>query len=385
MDWQTPCGVLSRLIQYAVHNKLIRAFLILMCFIYYCEIIHYFVVQLQCTWPVSTSSDLPGDREDLRVMFIADTHLLGSRNGHWFDKLRREWQMKQAFQTSMLIHKPDAVFVLGDLFDEGKWCDDSEFNYHASRFRSMFAVPDGTQLHVLSGNHDEGFHYMMTRNKHERFAKEFDSPSVRMLQIKDISFVLVNSMAMEGDGCAICASAEQQLQEISSLLLRQQECAITMDESCKNLEGVPYTQPILLQHFPMHRLSDSECNTEDSAPPEEKNIVFRQRIDCLDQRSSNLLFTLIQPRLIISAHTHHGCYIVHPNKVSEWSVASFSWRNRNNPTFLLARLNKKNHTISQCFLPEETTVINIYIFSVFVIVASLLWPTISYKYRHKLY
>lgn len=66
----------------------------------------------------------------------------------------------------------------------------------------------------------------MTRNKHERFAKEFDSPSVRMLQIKDISFVLVNSMAMEGDGCAICASAEQQLQEISSLLLRQQACAI---------------------------------------------------------------------------------------------------------------------------------------------------------------
>lgn len=53
-----------------------------------------------------------------------------------------------------------SLFVAGDLFDEGKWCDDSEFNYHASRFRSMFAVPDGTQLHVLSGNHDEGFHYM---------------------------------------------------------------------------------------------------------------------------------------------------------------------------------------------------------------------------------
>lgn len=39
--------------------------------------------------------------ETLRVMFLADTHLLGSRQGHWFDKLRREWQMHRAFQTAM--------------------------------------------------------------------------------------------------------------------------------------------------------------------------------------------------------------------------------------------------------------------------------------------
>ena len=30
-----------------------------------------------------------GDVESLRAFFIADTHLLGSRFGHWFDKLRR--------------------------------------------------------------------------------------------------------------------------------------------------------------------------------------------------------------------------------------------------------------------------------------------------------
>lgn len=46
-------------------------------------------------------------------MVLADTHLLASREGHWFDKWRREWQMHRAFQTAMTLHKPDVVFVLG--------------------------------------------------------------------------------------------------------------------------------------------------------------------------------------------------------------------------------------------------------------------------------
>lgn len=51
--------------------------------------------------------------EPVYAMVIADTHLLGSRNGHWFDKWRREWQMHRAFQTAMTLHSPDVVFVLG--------------------------------------------------------------------------------------------------------------------------------------------------------------------------------------------------------------------------------------------------------------------------------
>ena len=46
-----------------------------------------------------------GGRPALRAMFLADTHLLGRRQGHWFDKLRREWQMHRAFQTAMTYFK----------------------------------------------------------------------------------------------------------------------------------------------------------------------------------------------------------------------------------------------------------------------------------------
>lgn len=138
-------------------------------------------------------------------MFIADTHLLGPKEGHWFDKLRRsislhvvchlifikkefimnyyfrEWQMYRVFQTMMSIHGPEVVFVLGiyiyidilsqknhyfsliyylgDVFDEGQWCSSTEFENYMRRFYSLFYVPKDTRLYVVAGNHDMGFHY----------------------------------------------------------------------------------------------------------------------------------------------------------------------------------------------------------------------------------
>lgn len=44
------------------------------------------------------------------------------------------------------------------------------------------------------------------------------------------------------------------------------------------------------QHFPMYRNSDAECNTKDAAPPSEKSIPFKVRYDCLDQRSTDLVW-----------------------------------------------------------------------------------------------
>ena len=51
---------------------------------------------LQCDWPhldprkadPTIPKDIP-DETPVRAMFFADTHLLGPRKGHWFDKLRR--------------------------------------------------------------------------------------------------------------------------------------------------------------------------------------------------------------------------------------------------------------------------------------------------------
>jgi len=63
----------------------------------YNEWLVYYFVLLQCQWPTLNveTKDFTFHDDDgaasaqLRVMALADTHLLGTREGHWFDKLRR--------------------------------------------------------------------------------------------------------------------------------------------------------------------------------------------------------------------------------------------------------------------------------------------------------
>lgn len=50
-------------------------------------------------------------------------------------------------------------FFPGDLFDEGKWCSQQEFNDYVQRFFKLFEVPEGTTMYCVVGNHDIGFHY----------------------------------------------------------------------------------------------------------------------------------------------------------------------------------------------------------------------------------
>ena len=70
-------------------------------------------------------------------MMLTDTHLLGPKHGHWFDKLRREWQMERAFQTAVSHFQPDVVFLLGDLSDEGMTSND-EVSYHPDHSSPSF-------------------------------------------------------------------------------------------------------------------------------------------------------------------------------------------------------------------------------------------------------
>lgn len=92
-------------------------------------------------------------------MLLADTHLLGPFKGHWFDKLRREWQMQRTFQTAITIHQPDIVFILGDVFDEGQWVDDEHFEKYLIRYYQLFKAPSHINVYSVVGNHDIGFHY----------------------------------------------------------------------------------------------------------------------------------------------------------------------------------------------------------------------------------
>ena len=82
------------------------------------------------------------------------------------------------------------------------------------------------------------------------------------------------------------------------------------------------------------------CKDPDAPPMEERQMRFRETWECLSRESSDLLLNKLEPRLILSGHTHHGCLVQHEvnsenYKVPEHSVPSFSWRNRKNPSFFM--------------------------------------------------
>uniref|UniRef100_A0A8B9FV75 Metallophosphoesterase 1 n=1 Tax=Amazona collaria TaxID=241587 RepID=A0A8B9FV75_9PSIT len=306
----------------------------------FCEFLIYYVVIFQCRWPEVKGGAHMSEKETsasvLRAIILADTHLLGEIKGHWLDKLRREWQMERSFQTALWLLEPDIVFILGDVFDEGKWSLPQAWADDVRRFRKMFKFPASTELVVVVGNHDIGFHYEMTTYKVNRFGKVFNFTSGKLITRKGINFVLVNSVAMEGDGCTLCRTTEAKLVALSHKL------------NCSQ------------QHYPLYRKSDAECTGEDSASPEEKNIPFKEKYDVLSQEASQKLIWWFHPRLILSGHTHSACEVLHAGKIPEVSVPSFSWRNRNNPSFIMGSITPTDFSLQKCFLPYESRVFTIY-------------------------
>ncbi|XP_055920770.1 metallophosphoesterase 1 homolog [Eupeodes corollae] len=322
--------------------------------VFYCEFLMYYVTLVQCQWP-KLSSTQESSFVPVKSVIIADTHLLGPINGHWFDKLIREWHMHRAFQTTMTIFHPDVVFILGDVFDEGQAVNDEQFNKYVQRFRRLFYAPKNTQVISVVGNHDVGFHYRMDPYFLNRFEKEFNYTGVHLHTIKNVHFVFVNSMAMENDRCAICTRAQKDLNGLGKKLM----CMKDPDfHKCPRPQSL-YSRPILMQHFPTYRRSDEICSKGD-APEIER---YKEKWDVLSKESTITLGNTINPRLAFSGHSHHYCKLKNLLGIDEYTVASYSWRNKLNPSFLLAKFTPQSHSVMKCDMPTQTTYVSIYIYA----------------------
>ncbi|KAL6054159.1 hypothetical protein STEG23_020665, partial [Scotinomys teguina] len=318
---------------------LLKLIVVIISVFLFCEYIIYYIVIFRCRWPEVKTIAHGGRQEPvLKAMFLADTHLLGEIRGHWLDKLRREWQMERAFQTALWLLQPEVVFILGDIFDEGKWSTAQAWADDVQRFQKMFRHGSHVQLRVLIGNHDVGFHYQMSKYRIRRFEEVFGSE--RLFSWKGVNFVMVNSVAMEGDGCSICSEMEAELKEISRKLNCSRE--VQGSSQCEGEQKLPSSAPVLLQHYPLYRASDANCSGEDAAPPEEKNIPFKEKYDVLSREASQKLLWWLQPRLVLSGHTHSACEVLHPRGVPEGSLTS------------------RDFALSKCYLPFEDWVLTTY-------------------------
>ena len=186
-----------------------------------------------------------------------------------------------------------------------------------------------------------------------RFNRAFNSTGVRLIREKKVTrkgkarivnFVSINSMAMEGDGCNLCNEAEFDIKSIEKKLHQLK----VKDR---------YSKPIVLQHFPTFRLSDDQCLDKNSI----NNDKYRERWDTLSKAATEFIDKSLQPRAYFSGHSHHNCRLKNSVGIEEFTLASFNWRNINNPSFLLAVFTPEDFSVSLCELPKETSVFTIYV------------------------
>lgn len=253
----------------------------------------------------------------------------------------------------MRLLEPDVVLILGDIFDEGNWVNDKAFEEYVDRFKSIFSVPETTHLYAIHGNHDINFHYAMHPHLINRFNRAFNTSGVEMIREKKktrdgvertVNFVSINSMALERDGCSLCNEAEFRIKSVEKKLM-----ALKKKDK--------YSRPIVLQHFPTFRRSDEECLETNSINLDK----YREKYDTISVESTDFIHQTLSPRVYFSGHSHHYCRLKNSVGVEEFTVASFNWRNLNNPSFLLAIFTPDDYSVSKCDLPQESTVFFIYI------------------------
>ena len=88
---------------------------------------------------------------------------------------------------------------------------------------------------------------------------------------------------------------------------------------------------------------------------------YREKWDTLSLESTKFLGKQLDPRAFFSGHSHHNCRIKNSLGIDEYTIASFNWRNINNPSFLLTIFTDSDYSVSKCDSPKETTVICCYV------------------------
>lgn len=186
-----------------------------------------------------------------------------------------------------------------------------------------------------------------------RFNRAFNSSGVKLIREKKttkegkqrvVNFVSINSMAMEGDSCNLCLQAEYEIKAVER----------KFNQLKKNNK---YSRPIVLQHFPLYRESDDACYDKNSI----NNDKYRERHETLSKDATELIGSTLEPRAYFSGHSHHYCRLKTKAGADEFTLASFNWRNIDNPSFLLAIFTPDDLSYSKCDMPKESTVLKWYI------------------------
>lgn len=345
-------------------SSVFEAVLLVAISILWCELGYYYLVfYINCSnWPGIGDKLTENDQKLTKLLVIADTHIMGSIKSVKIDKLRREWQMKQAFWISRSILQPDVIVFMGDLIDEGSFSRD--FEELCDDFDRIFPDDNPNEERIIiAGNHDVGNHNQMRDFPFllRRFIERFKAtPSIGLVQTpktERLNIVVSNSMSIYNDTCPFCSRSMQALNKLEHFL----------DEKRKN-DPKSFAYPIFLGHIPLFRKNDLRCNY----PASLREKVSRDSIegeDVINKVASGAIVTKLEPRLAVSGHTHMLCITEHLISASdpqstfeEITISSYNHKYAElRPGFLLLTANSTHVFTKHCNLVEESVIILVYL------------------------
>lgn len=341
--------------------------------VFWCEYGYYhYVFKYNCSgWPELSSES----ENTTRILVLADTHIMGPIKSYRIDKMRREWQMKQAFRISTNYFKPDIVMNLGDIFDEASFSQNEAFRMFYQDYEETFPSRQGQKIIVIAGNHDVGFHNQMIKYPRLlfRFHETLDATnSIELLKHNNLNIVVINSMSFYNDTCGFCTQSIADTNMISRQL-----------NGMNRTSPETYSRPILLTHIPLYRVDDTLCEY----PYSLREVVKKNSIegeDVLHKAASNFLLDRLKPRLILSGHTHMYCNTSHnlsdSESVSELTISSYNHKYaEKKPDFLLLSVNSTHTLVNRCYLIEEWVIVSIYIATVLIVCSRIIFLCRRYK------
>ncbi|MCO5557992.1 hypothetical protein L7F22_011566 [Adiantum nelumboides] len=314
------------------------------------------------------------------------------------------FSVQRAFQTL----KPHSLLVLGDISDWGRKSTKEQWHSLVLRFKDMTMPYLGLPFYVLPGNHDIGDYYQITPSLLQQFVEAFpslDDAGNEVFMIRNISFASLNAMAL---ACEECPSYSTTKNVVERLEIALQTDVLSSEYTQQN--GLPIhssedasERPVLLTHLPLYREDESVCDSVDipiCAPWHEveggcksliesptlyhKKINYRSRIDMLSFNTSRFLLSAFKPRLVLSAHAHRFCSRAVDDGVKEITVSTFTWRNRDDPSFLLLHFYKDGTCdVQQCFLPRESFVLGMHVLQGSILIMLAIAGGLHYRKMQK--
>lgn len=276
---------------------------------------------------------------------------------------RRNWKFMQYYL------EPDTTFFLGDLFDGGRYWDDSTWIEEYKRFNSIFPKkPKSKTVMTIPGNHDIGFGNDIMEHSLSRFKTYFGEPSSNM-DLGNHTFVLLDTISLSD-------RVNPKISEIPKKFL---------DEFA--LEDHPLPR-ILLSHVPLYRDPNKQVCGEKR---ESKDPFPLQQGDqyqtVIDSDISQDVLSKVQPKILFSGDDHDYCHIIHTylsdgvSKTAEEITVKSCAMNMgiNRPAIQLLSLynprdtsfEEKTYQTNICYMPDPFRALGMYVLTLILSIAWL--------------